>query len=190
MLLETARDRAQILLRAIAGYGVPQAPDDVPVLRRAVLRPGLARQPELRPERKVVAARHHADDGVRLVSHVDGLAREGRAAAQAALPVAVAHHRHALARPLVVGTEHPPRNRRHAQDGEEAGRDLGQCHAKPLTGSDGGSSPVRVRRQVRKAAVLVAQILEIGIGDIAGAAVLEHGRELHQGVWLGVRERP
>src|SRR5205807_7844407 len=144
LLLETARDRAQVMLCAIAGYAVPETPDDVPVLRRPVLRRGFSWQPQLSPERKVVAAGHHADDGVRLVPHVDGLTCEARAAARAALPVAVAHHCNALARPFLVGTEHPPRNRRHAQDGEEARRDLGQGHAEPLTGRGGRSGPVHV----------------------------------------------
>ena len=136
--------------------------------------------------------RQHADDGVRPVVHLEGLADDVGVAAKPRAPVFVAQHQHRRGSRIVVAVdERAAELRAHAEHVEEVGRDHAGVHAVGLPAVQQVERHLVELHQPAEAGELLTVVVELGDRDADGVLTGKRRRflEQHQSIALHVRQR-
>ena len=136
--------------------------------------------------------RQHADDGVRPVVHLEGLADDVGVAAKPRAPVLVAQHQHRRgARVVVAVDERATELRADAEHVEEVGRDHAGVHAVGLAAVQQVERHLVELHQSAETGELLTVVVELGDGDADGVLPGPRRRflEQHQPIAVHVRQR-
>ena len=141
--------------------------------------------------RKLHAGRSHSDHGEQQAVDVDGAAEDPLVACEAVLPQGVTEHGNVGSRHLLFSEEAAPEFRLHAEHREQV---PGGDHARDLDRRlriGESEALVAIRDEVLEDPVLLAEVEEVGIGELRGvrAAPTIHGTERHDTVGVGKRQR-
>src|SRR5512140_273454 len=90
----------------------------------------------------------------------------------------------------VGGVEIAPENGMNAEDREKAGGDGGNVRARRLRGSCNGGDEARVLRERLEAAALVAEVIEVRVGEARPRALRVDFEDGHDAARIVIRERP
>src|SRR6266568_4815827 len=147
-----------------------------------------------RVEWKFEIAWHHADHGVRLAVEEDLAPQYVRIAVEAALPHAIAQHRHLLLFVIFVLRERAPQQRWHSQRGKYLAAHPRPIHRRRIAraGKFKQSSPIAA--PVAKALRIAHVIADVGsgyAGRSTGRAVraFKHSSQDDQTIRVGERQR-
>ncbi len=179
--------------RRLGGGHAPSQPADAEVVVRGaagILGVQLGGQPQVRLGRELEPVRQDADDPVDPVLNSQLHGREVPRRGEVVFPVTVAGQQHrGGSDAAIVGREPASHHRANAQHREEVTRDEGHPGARRFGWTRDARNHVRVLRHRLEGAVLVAEVVEVRVGEARIRAAVVHFPDCHQAVRIRVRQR-
>jgi hypothetical protein len=192
-VMNATRDRADVAIRLLDGHAVTQARDRPVVVRRPARIPAaeIGRHPELDFRRKVESGRQHADHREARAVDLQVNLREIARRSEVLTPVSVAdEHSGRGALGPVLGHETATDDRPHAEHLEKVGRHPSDDRARRRRCSRYRRDGSAVLRNRLEAAVLVAEVVEVGIRQGRRPALRRDLEDGDDPIGIGVRQRP